>query len=77
MEALEIARETEDGMRDPTIRNLLETAIARIWNKVLEEPDTYIMAKDEFAIFNFFQHRFLGNEMAIAARRRFWSSYSG
>lgn len=77
MEALEIARETEDGMRDPTIRNLLETAITRIWNKVLEQPDSYIMAKDEFAIFNFFQHRFLGNEIAIAARRRFWSSYSG
>lgn len=77
MEALEIARETEDGMRDPTIRNLLERAITRIWNKVLENPDTYIMGKEEYAIFNFFQDRFLGNEMAVAARKRFWANYRG
>lgn len=75
MEALEIARDTEEGINNETVRNLLERAIARIWDKLLEQPDSYILGKDEFAVFNFFQNRFVGNEIAIAARKRFWATY--
>lgn len=77
LEALEIARDTEEGMNNETVRGLLERAITTIWGKVLEQPDTYILGKDEFSVFNFFQHRFEGNQIAIAARKRFWESYRG
>ncbi|KAI8624822.1 hypothetical protein F5Y19DRAFT_480201 [Xylariaceae sp. FL1651] len=77
VQALEIARESPDGARDPTISNLLESALASIWGKVHAQPDSYIMSRDEFAIFNFFQHRFQGNKMAIAARRRYWDNLTG
>ncbi|KAI1331755.1 hypothetical protein F5Y16DRAFT_243251 [Xylariaceae sp. FL0255] len=73
-QALEIARESPDGARDPTISGILESALANIWTKVQAQPDSYVMSRDEFAIFNFFQHRFLGNKMAIDARKRFWDN---
>ncbi|KAM7195440.1 hypothetical protein V8F20_007499 [Naviculisporaceae sp. PSN 640] len=77
LEALELAREDIDAMNDETIRGLLEEAITRVWDKVLAEPDTYILGKDEYSLFNFYQHRFNGNPVAIAARRRFWEVYRG
>jgi hypothetical protein len=73
-QALEIARESPDGASDPTISGILEAAISQIWTKVQAQPDCYIMTRDEFAVFNFFQHRFEGNKMAVAARRRYWDN---
>jgi hypothetical protein len=75
-QALEIARESPDGASDPTISRILERAITNIWAKVMARPDDYIMTRDEFSVFNFFQHRFEGNEIAIAARARYWDNFS-
>ena len=75
-QALEIARESADGASDPTISNILETALAQIWGKVEAHPDSYVMTRDEFAVFNFFQQRFVGNKVAVAARKRFWDNTS-
>ncbi|KAK2612343.1 hypothetical protein QQS21_001607 [Conoideocrella luteorostrata] len=73
-QALEIARESPDGASDPTISKILENALTRIWGKVQDQPDTYVMTRDEFAVFNYFQHRFVGNKDAVAARGRYWSN---
>ena len=73
-QALEIARESPDGAQDPTVSSILESALARSWSKVQAHPDSYIMTRDEFAVFNFFQHRFAGNKTAIAARKRYWDN---
>lgn len=73
-QALEIARESPDGAKDPVISNILETALAQIWAKVTTQPNSYVMSRDEFAVFNYFQHRFEGNKMAIAARKRYWDN---
>ncbi|KAF5596358.1 hypothetical protein FPCIR_4013 [Fusarium pseudocircinatum] len=73
-QSLEIARESPDGASYPSIRDILESALEEIWTKVQDQPDSYIMTKDEFAVFNFFQHRFAGDQMAIAARKRFWKA---
>jgi len=75
-QALEIARESPDGASDPTISNILETALNQIWSKVRAAPDSYIMSRDEFSLFNFFQHRFVGDKLAISARRRYWDNAS-
>ncbi|RYP42073.1 hypothetical protein DL768_010398 [Monosporascus sp. mg162] len=72
--ALEVARDSPEGSQDPKICNILETALAQIWAKLQAEPDTYVMTRDEFAVFNFFQHRFVGNELAVAARKRYWDN---
>lgn len=76
-QALEIARESPDGACDPTVSSILDTAIAQIWAKLQQRPDSYVMSRDEFAVFNYFQHRFEGNKVAVAARRRYWDNTKG
>ncbi|KAH7149499.1 hypothetical protein B0J13DRAFT_621357 [Dactylonectria estremocensis] len=73
-QALEIARESPDGSSDPTISKILEGALAQIWGKVQAHPNSYVMTRDEFAVFNFFQHRFTGDKTAVNARRRYWDN---
>lgn len=75
-QALEIARESPDGAADPTISNILEGALSHLWAKVQAAPDAYVMSKDEFSLFNFYQHRFVGDQMAVLARRRYWDNAS-
>ncbi len=75
MQALDIARESYEGSIEPTVVVILNAALKRIWAKVEAQPDSYIMTGDEFAIFNYFQARFDGNEVARQARRRFWANY--
>lgn len=71
-QALEIARESPDGASDPTVSKILEMALSQIWGKVQAQPDSYVMSRDEFAVFNFFQHRFNGDNKAVKARKRYW-----
>ncbi|KAJ4415468.1 hypothetical protein N0V82_007339 [Gnomoniopsis sp. IMI 355080] len=73
-EALEIARDSYDGARDPIVSGILESALSQIWDRVMENPESYVMTTGEFAVFNFYQHRFMGNKIAIAARARFWNN---
>ncbi|KID98825.1 hypothetical protein MAJ_05206, partial [Metarhizium majus ARSEF 297] len=73
-QALEIARESPDGASDPTVSKILEGALSQIWGKVQAEPNSYVMTRDEFAVFNFFQHRFIGDNDAVEARKRYWDN---
>ncbi|KAF5620649.1 peptide-N4-(n-acetyl-beta-glucosaminyl)asparagine amidase A [Fusarium tjaetaba] len=76
-QALEIARESPDGSSDPTISKILESALKRIWFKVEMQPDSYVMTRDEFAVFNFFQDRFINSvhtKKAVDARKRYWDN---
>jgi hypothetical protein len=73
-QALEIARESPDGASDPTISAILENALSQIWARVQAQPNSYVMTRNEFAVFNFFQHLFEGDKDAIAARKRYWDS---
>lgn len=73
-QALEIARESPDGASDPTVSKILEHALNNIWGKVQAQPNSYVMTRDEFAVFNFFQHRFMGDKDAVSARRRYWDN---
>lgn len=73
-EALEVARDSPDGARDPVVSGILESALSQIWGRVLASPESYTMTTGEFAVFNFYQHRFLGNKIAVAARRRYWDN---
>lgn len=73
-EALEVARDSVDGARDPIVSGILESALSQLWDRVMSSPEGYVMTTGEFAVFNFYQHRFLGNKVAVAARRRFWDN---
>lgn len=69
-QALEIARDSSEG--DPTVIKVLETALSDIWRKIEAHPTSYVMTREEFAVFNYFQERFAGQELAAAARKRYW-----
>ena len=69
--AIDIARSTE-GELDQNVKAYLEVALQDIWNRINSEPDTYVMSKDEFAVFNFYADRFNGDEIARRAIDRHW-----
>jgi hypothetical protein len=71
--AIDIARNSE-GELDPTVSAYLELALTDIWGRINLSPDTYIMTKDEFAVFNFYRARFQDNEVAEQAVARYWAN---
>ena len=74
--ALELARESESDI-DPVVWHYLESEACYLWQRLQQEPNEYIMLKDEFALFNFFIYRFEHAELAENAVARFWQSYAG
>ncbi|EKD16618.1 hypothetical protein MBM_05087 [Drepanopeziza brunnea f. sp. 'multigermtubi' MB_m1] len=71
-QALEFARDSPEGAQDPTVVTVLGTALTEIWRKIEAQPASYVMTRDEFAVFNYFQDLFIGDQLAIAAKRRYW-----
>lgn len=69
--AIDIARNTE-GELDPTVSEYLEHAVGDIWGRIQMQPDSYILTKDEFAVFNFYVRRFEGLPQAQEAVARYW-----
>lgn len=69
--AIDIARNTE-GELHPNIRTYLEHALSVIWSRIMRQPDSYVMTRDEFAVFNYYQQRFNGHPVAESAVARFW-----
>jgi len=70
--AIDIARNTE-GDLDPNVTAYLEEAVTEISNNLNSHPDSYVLSKDEFAVFNYFRHRFQG-DLAERAVDRYWRS---
>jgi hypothetical protein len=75
-QALELARESPEGEQDPTVKEILEAALREVWGKITAQPTSYVMTRDEFAVFNYFQQRFDGQNLAAEAKRRYWDRYT-
>ena len=75
-QALEYGRDSEDGAQDPTVRNVLETAVKGIWARIQAQPSSYVLTREEFAIFNYFQDCYQ-DQVASAARKRYWNQVQG
>ncbi|KAF2155715.1 hypothetical protein K461DRAFT_265232 [Myriangium duriaei CBS 260.36] len=73
--ALDIARNCETEV-DFRVWEFLESNISQIWSKLQCQPDSYILKKDEFAVFNFFVYRFQGSNITEKAIARFWQNYT-
>lgn len=69
--AIDTARTTE-GDLDPKVHSYLEEALEDIWGRINSAPESYILSKDEFAIFNFYIQRFDGQPAAESAIERYW-----
>lgn len=75
--ALELVRNSETGEVHPSVDQTLERAIHTLWLRIQARPDSYVMTKDEFAVFNYFRARYTGNETARKAVGRFWNNHKG
>lgn len=75
--ALDIARNREDGVSNPAVNEVLESAIAGIWQRINAQPNAYVMSKEEFAVFNYYRNRFDGMALAQQAVGRFWNHHQG
>ncbi|EXJ70616.1 uncharacterized protein A1O5_06687 [Cladophialophora psammophila CBS 110553] len=74
-QALQIAQNSQTGVIDPQILQILENYLSRTWSRIQAEPDTYIMDGLEFAVFNHFRARSeFQNETARKAVSRYWNS---
>ncbi|KAK3366664.1 hypothetical protein B0T24DRAFT_633392, partial [Lasiosphaeria ovina] len=73
MQALDMARESQEAECHPQVSALLNDALAEVVARVRAAPNSYVMRRDEFSVFNFFQSRFdKGDEVIMSARRRYW-----
>lgn len=70
---LERARNEEEPLASATIA-ALENYVTQVWSKIVAQPDSYILSREEFAVFNYFQTRFDGDPRAVAAKARYWNS---
>jgi len=69
-------RDPFDSGRTPIISKVLEMAVRDIWRRI-NRDGSFVMSPDEYAVFNFFQTWFEGQDEAVRrtaqdARRRFW-----
>ncbi|MCJ1283929.1 hypothetical protein MMC26_003260 [Xylographa opegraphella] len=75
--ALELVRNSETGEVHPGVDATLDREVVRIWSRIKASPDRYVMTKEEFAVFNYFQDRYKGEEIARKAVARFWNNFKG
>lgn len=73
--ALEIAKENQNGQIPPAVTQMLERTIGDIWRRIQAQPSTYVMKKEEFAVFTYYRSRFDNNAVAQQAVARFWNHY--
>ncbi|RHZ66196.1 uncharacterized protein CDV56_104262 [Aspergillus thermomutatus] len=76
-QALERARNCDNGAVDGETTRILETAIQNLWRRIENAPDSYVLNGDEFALFNYFRERYRNQRIAQLAVERFWNNYSG
>ncbi|KAI1657214.1 hypothetical protein F4813DRAFT_389798 [Daldinia decipiens] len=79
MTALGIARDCTDALNNPKLATILGKALNGIWLKLLTRRG-YVMTRNEFAVFNFFQDLDLDGAMsliAINARALYWDKTHG
>ena len=75
--ALEIAKENQNGQLPPAVTQVLERNIGDIWRRIQAQPSTYVMKKEEFAVFTYYRGRYDNNAVAQQAVARFWNHYKG
>ncbi|KAH8693093.1 hypothetical protein BGW36DRAFT_34042 [Talaromyces proteolyticus] len=76
-EALDRARNSTDGRIDSQTGAVLEKAIQELWSRIQAQPTSYILNRDEFALFNYFRERFKSSVVAQKAVERFWNNFQG
>jgi hypothetical protein len=73
--ALQILRDTEDDNVPQAVEIFVERELRVIVQSLEAAPDSYLLTKDEFALFNFYRHRYANEQFTESAISRFWSTH--
>ena len=74
---LEIVRNSEPGQAPPNAVLVVERAMAELWQRIMANPQSYVMTTTEFGVFNFFRLQYEQGSGRIVAQRataRYWDS---
>lgn len=74
-DALNRARDCDNGSIDAGDSIVLEASIAELWGRIKNQPD-YVLTRDEFALFNYFRAspRYSGDPDAKRAVAQHWET---
>ena len=73
-EELEIVKQNQHGDIDPTGTRLRQN-VNDIWRRLRAQPSTYMLTKEELAVFNYYRDEFADDGIAQQAVRRFWGQH--
>lgn len=73
--ALDLAKDANQPT-PPSVTAMLERKMSEIWQRIQARPTSYVMTRDEFAVFSYFRSRY-NVPMAQQAVSRFWTHYNG
>ena len=74
-----MVRNSEGQAPDHAVQ-IIENAMAALWNRIKANPDSYLMDRNEFALYNYFQLRYTSGpdaKLAQKATARFWNAHHG
>jgi len=74
---LALVRDNETGNNPASVMETLEQAIGLLWSRIQAASDSFVMTKEEFALFNYYRARFTNSPVAKGAVERFWDSFRG
>jgi hypothetical protein len=71
---LEMAREETYGAVSQSVMDTLRAKFNDIWRKIVAAPNTYVMDKLEFSVFNYFNGEAPDRALAQRATERHWKN---
>ena len=76
LKALNIAKATKSRELDKETYDTLERANTDLWNRIIKDPNGYVMTRDEYNLLKYYSTRYENNTVAKRAIARFWEHYN-
>ena len=76
-EALVIVKQHQHGEIDPGVTSFLAGRAHEIWQNIQAQPSTYVLTREEFAVFTYYRGLFGHDPVAQQAVQRFWEQQDG
>jgi hypothetical protein len=72
-QATQMFKDNPNGANITQAKAVLSQEMARIWREIQRKPNSYVMSKQEFSVFNCFRNEY-NNPTAQQAVQRYWDN---
>ena len=77
-QALRMVQDNPNGTNNSTAKAVLQKELARIWQNIQAQPNSYVMDNLEFAVFNCYRNTpDYNNHTGQRAVQRYWDNRRG